>query len=387
MKAIIFGNEFKSCIDRISATIEKSRLPFMNAVEIVCNGKEAKVSAINQNTLTTVKIFADVIDAGSCVVDFDVLKKVCNVTGDVIVEESNGKFSVHSQKKHYEVDVMDCAEDISSFKETFSEDKHHVLTYPDHDLLKQISALDCMRGKDYNTLMRGFNIDVAAKRISTIDGHRVGIGYIPEEYAIGSGNFTVQSNFYKILKSVLRGTNNNTMNIYTGEKVSYFSGEDYEIYMRNIDGVWFDIDRIAKPMSYTEFSFKVNSNELGKIAKEYASSAGSDKDTPMLIYATEKNLVTAFIRDGYKTADIVEEYDSLGNVLPNDGWHRGLRPTYIKDACNIFSGEVKISGNFDCRTPITIVDPNGEYLVLILPVNMSSKTSDSLIDYARGVLA
>lgn len=389
MKAFIYGNDFKSGVERVSATIMKSGLPFMNTVQIVCDGKEARISTMNQDTLTTVKIYADVVDSGTCVVDYDVLKKICGVTGDITIEYINGKFSVHSRKKHYEVSAMYCDDDVESFQKTFKtkEKNHLVMSCPDHVLLRRISALDCMRGKDYNTLMRGFNIDVSTKRISAIDGHRVGIGYIPDEYALDSGKFTVQGNFYKILKSILRGTNeNNIVDIYTGEKFTYFIGTDYEISMRNIEGVWFDIDSIVRPVSTTDFSFTADPNELGKITKEYTSIAGSDKDTPMVLYTTGEDLVTAFVHGDYKTADIVEKYNPIEKYLPDNEWWRGLKPSYVRDACNMFTGEVKISGNFDHRTPITLSNSDDEYLVLILPVNISS-SDNPIIDYARSVLS
>ncbi len=385
MKAIIYGNDFKSCINRISATIVD-----WVAVEIVCDGKEARFTAMNENTSTTVKIFADVIDAGACLVYYDLLKKVCNIPGDIIIEnnEDEGKFSVHSGKKHYEVRSLNKDEDMSGIRTLYAEKKSYLIaSCPDHYLLSRFSALDCMRAKTTETIMRGFNIDTTAKRISVLDGYRLGISHIPEEYIVGDGKFTVDGSIFKILKSVLRGTKSKTVDIYSGEKYSCFHGDDYEIIVRNIDGVWYDIDSLIHPMSITDFSFTVDADELGKIAKEYASSAGKDDKAFILLYATEKDFATAFANHEYRTMDILEEYKPLDRFATVKVWERCFKPVFVKDACSVFSGKVEVKGNFSSNSPIYISDSDGEYSVLVLPMHADTNKLDNLLNYVKNNLA
>lgn len=372
MKFQMYGKDFKTFIDRIGGIVaKKSSLHALETVKISAHGNFVEFSATDTVDYATIKSYASVYEEGTVWAFLSDLKKILAIESDITITADHGKLDIRSAKKSYEIPCHD--DYIDLWSETPIIDNNNVLCIQkEKEFLKHLSMLDCMRSsEEANKMMTAFYFDFPNRKIVTLDGHRIGVANLAGGMiAPDSKSIIVDGSLYAALKSIA-GKNKDEerrIEIYADNKCTAFHGEDYVLTVRNVNGIYFDYERLIKDnLSNSDYTYKCNTKELSKIAKEYSKVIAGDK-APMILYNNNGTIATGVQVSGYRTSDVLENVESEYGM--GCEWFVGINPRFIMDACNAFSNSAEVRGNYNYKKPIMIMDSTYEFL--ILPVNINT---------------
>ena len=317
-----------------------------------------------------------VIESGEIQIDMENLIKTAVIKNhDLTIEsEDHGNHSVlkiRSRKKNFDV----CGNNEIDFVGFPKLEDEKLLCIADgSEFLEKLDGIACaLAPYEANKLMWCFNLDFAKRRIAALDGHRIGIAKLYNEYSQDLPEFEIMENLdgnqnysffsYKVLKAVAGKKNIGKFRISADKKYVKITGEDFTIFSRMIDGEYFKIDEMLK--IDRDYAYKVNSKDLAEIAKEYKKIIGTETN-PMVIAGVEGNLYTCVRVPEMKTSDYVEnvkfEYGNEKEFLA------GFNPVFIMDALKTINDKARIIGTFSSKVPIMISDDRYDFL--LLPVNI-----------------
>ena len=189
-------------------------------------------------------------------------------------------------------------------------------------------------------------------------------------FAPNARGLNLDGSVYSALKSLIGKTKNDDkrIEVYTDDKYVEFTGEDYVLTSRLLDGKYFDYEKLTGDVrSGSEYAYRFNTKELLNIAKEYSKVVTNDNKAPMIFYNNNGSVATGVQVANYRTSDVLENVEAEYGM--GHEWYVGVNPHFIMDACGAFSEEAEIKGAYSFRKPIMIIDETYEFL--ILPVNIN----------------
>lgn len=374
MKFNIECNEYNNMVKRIAAVIcKKSSIPTLWKVLVVADRDQNTVSFYGTDVNNYAQVrsqSAHVEKSGKVLVDLENLEKTTVIkSGDLNIEFDLEAFKIRSSKKSCAVVGRSDEDILNAFPAWPSmEDSDLFCEITGSALLEKMAGINCCLDKvSGNRLLNAYCFDFSSRRIATIDGHRIGVAGLGEECQISDHAEEVKIDFssYDVLKGIAgKSRDLGEIRIAADHKYARFTGEDFELICRQVEGNYFDIDKLLGAAS--TYCYHVDSEELGRIAKEYCKILkGTNK--PMIIAGIDGRIFTYAGAAEFKTTDLVEsgEFD----YYQDPEQYAGFNPVFISDACKALAGEIKITGSA-AKSPIELTD--GEYIFLILPINIGA---------------
>ena len=372
MKFQIYGKDFKTLVDRIGGIVPKrTALQVMECVKIEAHGNNVEFSATDSTNYATIKVYANVYDDGVAWVLLSDLKKILAINDDIIITASDLKLDIRSSKKSYEIPCNTDYDDIWLEKPSIR-NNNVICIQSENEFLKHLSILNCARSEEEaNKMMTAFYLDLPNRRIVTLDGHRIGMAnLVGGMFAPNARGLILDGSVYSALKSLIGKTKNDDkrIEVYADDKYVEFTGEDYVLTSRLLDGEYFNYEKLTGDVrSGSEYTYRFNTKELLNIAKEYSKVVTKDNKAPMIFYNNNGSVATGVQVANYRTSDVLENVEAEYGM--GHEWYVGVNPRFIMDACGAFSEEAEIKGAYSFKKPIMIMDETYEFL--ILPVNIN----------------
>lgn len=384
MKFEIDCRDLKKAADKVMTVVpKKTALYVMEHMKIATSYNSIIISATNSEQFVNIRVPATIIEPGETFVSKDNIKKVYNLTEYVTISVDNGKFNIKGSKKKSAVPAMAYKkDDLLTFPMMDSKEKF--MDIKSQKLVQTLGSLSCFLFKDNesNKVMAGYSFDGDGKRIVAIDGHRIGLRRMDNCF-VTDKKVVVPGAVYPQLKKIATDKESNT-EVFMTDKYIQFIGTDFELFSRLIEGEYFNVDQMLNEC--TDYELYVNPSDLGKLAKEYNAIVKSTKSPMYFTYNKELNLIrTGVSISDYITVDEVEIVNEKQAIGLSKDFMYGFDPLFIQEAMQLYDDEVKCSGAIKTRGNNVIITPikfdNGDYLSLVLPVNITGDTADKFLEY------
>lgn len=383
MKFEIDCRDLKKAADKVMTVIpKKTALYFMEHMKIETSDNSIIISATNSEQFVNLRVPATIIEPGETFISKDNIKKVYNLTEYVTISIDDGKFNVKGSKKKSAVPAMSYKkDDLLAFP--VMDNKEKFMDVESQKLVQTLGSLSCFLFTDNesNKVMAGYSFDGDGKRIVAIDGHRIGLRRM--DNFVTDKKVIVPGAIYPQLKKIATDKESD-IEVFMTDKYIQFIGADFELFSRLIEGEYYKVDQMLNEC--VDYELSVNPGELGKLAKEYNAIVKSTKSPMYFTYNKELNLIrTGVSVSDYITVDEVEIVNEKQATGLSKDFMYGFNPLYIQEAMQLYEDEVKCSGVIKTRGNNVMITPikfdNGDYLSLVLPVNIMGDTADKFLEY------
>ena len=334
MKFTIGSDTFAEIINRLGAVKDK-HVYLGSAVGITA--EEDKVSFRLSSATSMGKIFCDaaVREQGEALVEIDLLRRLCKVGGNMVVETTRNGLKAGNGKKVVEVARITNpgGNPFTPFESdggipSFTADKAEIL-----DTFSRISL--CSEPTGPNTMTRDC-INIAfldgTPRVSAICSSRLATRAVPEWQVDPELNVCIPPCVVKELAKVSKNKLKEQLTVMRTDRLLIFSGADFTYTVFLSDGTFPDIKRHFVP----EFDriFTVSADSLSALTKEYDEFG--DKKTPVWFCGTESGVTAAIVTQFGRLYEVVE---TLGeDAVQTDAAYK-FSPAYLTMMMDVFSGQ------------------------------------------------
>lgn len=222
---------------------------------------------------------------------------------------------------------------------------------------------------DKNRIMSGLYINVRKGILTAcaLDGHRMAIRKEKIEDKEAEAEVIVPGN---LIRDVAPSINDETCMLRFSKNQFQILTSGTLFSMSIVDGKYFDIDAMINKSAMTE-TFEVSlpkEDLIGAIDRAILMQRGDAKKPLVFEFSDEGDVMEVSIKSSVGS---MEEELSVGISGTKSLSKIGFNPKLIKDFVKIQDGE-KVKMNLSSpKMPGTIVDPDGKYFYMLLPVNIA----------------
>lgn len=384
MKVVLDCVDFKRAVDKALAVAPKrSALPGLMSIHIVTDKDSVVISASNLESYVKVNVDARVLESGETYLDISDVKKVYSFSDTVTITVDDGKFTVSNSKKKSSVFARDYKKVFPDFPE---EDENTFMKINGRELADTLAALECFSSQsDANKMMHSYYFDGVNKRIVAIDGHRIGIRKLPDEF-ISEVEVIIPNNICPHIKKIVTDKHDDIKVKMLGKKFVAFEGKDFTYITRVVAGSYFDINGFFSRSCKEDFTFKLNPKELRDLSREYKRSMVGTNTRHMLIEYNKDDMTmtSGVMLYDFRSADRIESF-TKPDAMSKDFTY-GLDAEFVESAMNLFEGEVSCSGSYNVRTDLpSIFTPllfsDDKYIACLLPIQVSREDCEGFHRY------
>jgi DNA polymerase-3 subunit beta len=233
--------------------------------------------------------------------------------------------------------------------------------------LRQIisQTIFSIASNENNKLMTGelFEITGDMLRVVALDGHRIAIRNLEISSECSPKRVVVPGKTLNEISKILSGEADDLVTIYFSDNYLLFEFNDTVVLSRLIDGEYFKIDQMLS--SDYETKIEVNRQEfISCIDRATLLVRESDK-MPVIIDITDEQMELQ-IDSAIGSMDEEIDIEKTGKDITI-----GFNPKFLLDALRVIEDE-RVSIFFvNAKAPCFIRDEEGNYIYLILPVNIN----------------
>ena len=217
---------------------------------------------------------------------------------------------------------------------------------------------------DNNALMRGelFEITDSTVKVVSLDGHRISIR--KEELADRYDNkkVIVPGKTLMEISRILGGEKADPVDIIFDNKFVKFVFDSTIVISRLIEGEYYDVDRMISTDYETEV--KINKNDFLNCIDRALTLSREGEKRPIILNITENDI----------NIDITSSLGSMNAHLPiikqGKNLEIGFNPRFFMDALKVIDDEEINIYFVNSNAPCFIRNREGEYIYIILPINI-----------------
>jgi len=348
----------------LRAVPSKTTLPILESFLIVAD-EIITITTNDKDMGIETAVSGNIMEQGKIAVDARVFSEIVRKLPDdevVIESDSNQKIRITCEESVFNLNGKN-PDEFPELPRTENEKKIIVSQFILRELIRQ--TIFSISQNDNNSMMRGelFEVEGNILKVVSLDSHRISIR--KEELA----------NSYDHIKVIVPGkTLNEISKIINGDKDSIveiafdknfvkFNLEGTMVLSRLIEGEFFNVEQMIS--SDYETSVKVNRSDFfNSIDRSFT-----------LTREGEKKPVILDIQDGEMNIDISSSVGSMNSHLYINKEGKdlviGFNPRFFIEALKVIDDE-EISIYFvNSNAPCFIKSKEGEYIYIILPVNIN----------------
>ena len=217
---------------------------------------------------------------------------------------------------------------------------------------------------DNNALMRGelFEITDSTVKVVSLDGHRISIR--KEELADRYDNkkVIVPGKTLMEISRILGGEKADPVDIIFDNKFVKFVFDSSIVISRLIEGEYYDVDRMISTDYETEV--KINKNDFLNCIDRALTLSREGEKRPIILNITDNDI----------NIDITSSLGSMNAHLPiikqGKNLEIGFNPRFFMDALKVIDDEEINIYFVNSNAPCFIRNREGEYIYIILPINI-----------------
>ncbi len=218
---------------------------------------------------------------------------------------------------------------------------------------------------DANAIMRGelFTVDKDNIKITSLDSHRISIRNEKLAYEYEKFKSIIPGKTLMEISRILAGESGDIVEISFDKKFVKFKFDKTTVVSRLIEGEYFNVEQMIS--SDYETIARLNKNEFINVIERAVT----------LTRESEKKPIIFDVRDGEMDIEMTSSIGSMNDhiYINKEGKDLkiGFNPKFFLDALKVIDDE-EISIYFvNSNAPCVIKDKEGNYLYIILPVNIN----------------
>lgn len=369
LKFSINAKELNDVVRKVSAAIDKKAyVKQLRTIFFLVEDRTLKVIGTNMEQWLEVRtdcIWDD--QPGVIGIEHDDMKMILKMSGVLSFEdvsmETEKMVSVKCGKRELTVQAAECTD---YFVPTMDNTEAKVLETSESWLYDTVSRLATFVSykEQGNKMMNCINFNTESERVTALDGHRIGMRQIKNQNI-----YTLQQNVNlnaiyatPTLKVVLdKKSEIKKVVMSVDGKWIKFSGMDFTYIIRNVEGMYFDVDKLIS--NKDDYSFTADREKLLETIKYSADLIGKEL-IPFAFHEANGKLYSYTLVQKYEA---LEEVD-VRNLKMSENFYIGFNPHYWADALSMADAdEVKVNGG-NAKEPVMIY--GNEYSFFVLPVHI-----------------
>lgn len=370
LKFSINAKELNDVVKKVSAAIDKKAyMKQLRTIFFLIEDRTLKVIGTNMEQWLEVRTDCIWDDRSGVIgIEYDDMKMILKMSGVLHFEdvsmETEKKVAVKCGKRELTVQAV---EDTDYFTPVMDNTEAKVLETSEMWMYDTVSRLSTFVSyKEYENMMNCINFNTESERVTALDGHRIGMRQIKNQNI-----YTLQQNVNlnaiyatPTLKAVLdKKSEIKKVVMSVDGKWIKFSGMDFTYIIRNVEGMYFDVDKLIP--NKDDYSFTADREKLLETI-EYSADLIRKELIPFVFHEANGKLYSYTLVQKYEA---LEEVD-VRNLKMSENFYIGFNPHYWADALSMADAdEVKVNGG-NAKEPVMIY--GDEYSFFVLPVHVQS---------------
>ena len=348
----------------MKAVPSRTTMPILECILIDASENEIRLTANDMELGIETKAEGSILEPGKIAIDAKLFSEIVRKLPDIMVWlESDDSFNVTINCEKANFRIPGKPGDEFSYLPFIERERYiSISQFTLKEVIRQ--TIFSIAANENNKLMTGelFEVKDDFLRVVSLDGHRISIRRVKLKDHYEDEKVIVPGKTLNEISKILSGETEKEVLIYFTNNHILFEFDDTIVVSRLIEGQYFNVDQMLS----TDYETKITLNKqefLDAIERSVLLIRESDKK-PIIITVTESGMEVA-IRSaiGSLKEDIMIRREGKDITI-------GFNPKFLIDALRVIDDESVDIYMVNSKAPCFIRDGGGEYIYLILPVNI-----------------
>lgn len=325
-----------------------------------------KIIASDNEMIIETMVTGKIEEPGKIAVDARLFGEIVRkLPENVITINTNEKFKVLIRCEDIEMILNGKDPDEFPSSPVPSEDnKVSISQFSLREIVRQ--TIFSISGNDANSIMRGelFEIQGDVLKVITLDTHRISIRNTKLSVQYGTIKKIIPGKCLLEVSRIISGNVDENVDIIFDENFVKFVFDDTIVISRLIEGEFFDVEKMIS-MDY-ETEVRINKNLLSNCVERALTLVREGEKRPVIL-----NIGDEVMSIGMKSS--LGELNEQIVLEKKEGKDQlvGFNPRFILDALKVIDDEVINIYFLNANAPCFIRNKDGEYVYIILPININ----------------
>ena len=366
MKIICNKNDLLKGVNiDLRAVPVRTTMSILECILIDARETDIKLTANDMELGIETRIAGDIIERGRIAIDARFLSDIVRKLPDSEVTiETDDKFNATISCEKSIFNISGKSGEDFSYLPFIERDKHITLSqFALKETIRQ--TIFSIGDNESNKIMTGelFEVSDNNLKVVSLDRYRVSIRNVTLNNSYDPISVIVPGKTLGEISKILSGEADSDVNVFFSENHIIFEFEDTVVVSRLIDGEYFKINQMLSKDHQTKI--EVNKRELLDCI---------DRAT-LFVKEGNKNPVIFDIKDGSLKINIVSPVGKMNEEIDinkeGSDIRIGFDAKFLIDALRVIDDETISMYYINDKAPCTIKDDKGNYIYLILPVNLN----------------
>ena len=366
MKIICNKNDLLKGVNiALRAVPVRTTMSILECILIDARETDIKLTANDMELGIETRIAGDIIERGRIAIDARFLSDIVRKLPDSEVTiETDDKFNATISCEKSIFNISGKSGEDFSYLPFIERDKHITLSqFALKETIRQ--TIFSIGDNESNKIMTGelFEVSDNNLKVVSLDRYRVSIRNVTLNNSYDPISVIVPGKTLGEISKILSGEADSDVNVFFSENHIIFEFEDTVVVSRLIDGEYFKINQMLSKDHQTKI--EVNKRELLDCI---------DRAT-LFVKEGNKNPVIFDIKEGSLKINIVSPVGKMNEEIDinkeGSDIRIGFDAKFLIDALRVIDDETISMYYINAKAPCTIKDDKGNYIYLILPVNLN----------------
>lgn len=347
----------------LKAVPSKTTMPILECIVIEAD-ETIKLTTNDTEIGIKTQVEGDIIEKGSIAIQAKVFSEIIRKLPDEeVIIESDYDYNTTILCGKAKFNISGNSSDEFPSLPEITKDKCVVISqFGLKEIIRQ--TVFSIADNEANKIMTGelFEIENNNLKVVSLDGHRISIRNLELSESYDSIKVIVPGKTLVEISKILSGEADEKVNIFFSDKHILFEFNDTIVLSRLIEGEYFRINQMLS--SDYETKFTVNKKEFLECLDRATLLIKESEKKPIIINVSENSMelkINSAIGSMNEDIDITKEGADI--II-------GFNPKFLIDALRVIDDEEIDIYLLNPKAPCFIRDKEGEYIYLILPVNI-----------------
>lgn len=366
MKLTFDQKDLMNSINTVMIAVpSKTTMPVLQCIMIDASFNQIRFTANDMELGIETIVKGNIIEKGSAALDAKIFSDIVRkLPSGVVTVETNENYvaTITCGKAKFQI-AGNSGEDFTALPVIEKEDSITVSQFDLKELIRQ--TIFSIAINENNKLMTGelFEVKNNTLKVVSLDGHRIAIRNLKLKEESPDEKVVVPGKTLSEISRILTGEADDLVTIYFSHNYLQFEMENTRVLSRLIDGEYFRIDQMLS----SEYDTKVvvNRQEFMECVDRASLLVRESDKMPVVLEITDDNMAI------HMDTQIGSMNDEMDIEKTGKDITIGFNPKFLIDALRVIDDENVSLYFINAKAPCFIRDDEGNYVYLILPVNIN----------------
>jgi DNA polymerase-3 subunit beta len=366
MKVIFDQSDLATSVGiAMKAVPSKTTMPILQCILIDASFSQIKLTANDMELGIETIVKGEIVEKGKIALDAkifsDIVRKLPNSSVTIETNE-NDVATITCEKAKFDIPGKP-GDDFTDLPRIDRNECISISQFSLREIIRQ--TIFSIAVNENNKLMTGelFEVSDNKLKVVSLDGHRIAIRNVEISGDCSGKRVVVPGKTLNEISKILSGEVDDLVTIYFSDNYLLFEFDDTVVLSRLIDGEYFKIDQMLS--SDYETKIIINRQEFVSCIDRATLLVRESDKMPVIIDITDDCMILR-IDSAIGSMDEEIDIEKTGKDITI-----GFNPKFLLDALRVIDDE-QISIYFvNAKAPCFIRDDAGNYIYLILPVNIN----------------